>query len=242
MCGSSDDALQTRSQELILFNVTYENIKISYSFMVITKHTIWERTFSEMNQTFCESETCEMRELTLFRFLVQVKVVKFSYMWTINNFSFCREEMGEVLKSSTFSAGANDKLKWWVTGAFAKETPENICSREQPITDDLLLQVPARQSEGTRRGKQGLSLTLPASRVVQQIRGQSQIQILNPECQARRDQSDGVAASLPLRAGQGLGLQEVHPPRFSPRRSQRSLTWGQINHFLWGKQERRAIL
>lgn len=35
-------------------------------------------------------------------------------MWTINNFSFCREEMGEVLKSSTFSAGANDKLKWLV--------------------------------------------------------------------------------------------------------------------------------
>lgn len=47
-----------------------------------------------------------------FLFDLQVKVVKFSYMWTINNFSFCREEMGEVLKSSTFSAGANDKLKW----------------------------------------------------------------------------------------------------------------------------------
>jgi len=45
-------------------------------------------------------------------FGVQVKVVKFSYMWTISNFSFCREEMGEVLKSSSFSAGANDKLKW----------------------------------------------------------------------------------------------------------------------------------
>lgn len=42
----------------------------------------------------------------------QVKVIKFSYMWTINNFSFCKEEIGEVLKSSTFSAGANDKLKW----------------------------------------------------------------------------------------------------------------------------------
>lgn len=40
--------------------------------------------------------------------------MKFSYMWTINNFSFCREEMGEVLKSSTFSAGSNDKLKWYV--------------------------------------------------------------------------------------------------------------------------------
>ena len=48
--------------------------------------------------------------------IVQVKVIKFSYMWTINNFSFCREEMGEVLKSSTFSAGASDKLKWYVRG------------------------------------------------------------------------------------------------------------------------------
>lgn len=47
-------------------------------------------------------------------FVFQIKVVKFSYMWTINNFSFCREEMGEVIKSSTFSSGANDKLKWWV--------------------------------------------------------------------------------------------------------------------------------
>lgn len=43
---------------------------------------------------------------------LKIKVVKFSYMWTINNFSFCREEMGEVIKSSTFSSGANDKLKW----------------------------------------------------------------------------------------------------------------------------------
>ena len=47
----------------------------------------------------------------------QVKVVKFSYMWTISNFSFCREEMGEVLKSSTFSAGqvrANQEISRWV--------------------------------------------------------------------------------------------------------------------------------
>uniref|UniRef100_A0AAQ4PIH7 Uncharacterized protein n=1 Tax=Gasterosteus aculeatus aculeatus TaxID=481459 RepID=A0AAQ4PIH7_GASAC len=33
----------------------------------------------------------------------EIKVVKFSYTWTINNFSFCREV--------TFSFGANDKLK-----------------------------------------------------------------------------------------------------------------------------------
>ncbi|XP_062977550.1 speckle-type POZ protein-like [Elgaria multicarinata webbii] len=44
-------------------------------------------------------------------FYTQIKVVKFSYMWTINNFSFCLEEMDEVIKSSTFSSGANDKLK-----------------------------------------------------------------------------------------------------------------------------------
>lgn len=54
------------------------------------------------------------RNSNLFSLSFQVKVVKFSYMWTINNFSFCREEMGEVLKSSTFSAGANDKLKWYI--------------------------------------------------------------------------------------------------------------------------------
>lgn len=50
----------------------------------------------------------------------KVKVVKFSYMWTINNFSFCREEMGEVLKSSTFSSGPNDKMKWLVIKPFVR--------------------------------------------------------------------------------------------------------------------------
>lgn len=56
MCGSSeDDALQTRSQELILFNVTYENIKISYSFMVIAAGNL-RVTFGEVIQTLCESE------------------------------------------------------------------------------------------------------------------------------------------------------------------------------------------
>lgn len=52
--------------------------------------------------------------ISAYSFSSKVKVVKFSYMWTINNFSFCREEMGEVLKSSTFSSGPNDKMKWFV--------------------------------------------------------------------------------------------------------------------------------
>ena len=49
----------------------------------------------------------------MFHCFLQVRVVKFSFMWTINNFSFCREEMGEVLKSSTFNAAQTDKLKWY---------------------------------------------------------------------------------------------------------------------------------
>ena len=40
-------------------------------------------------------------------------VQKFSYRWKIQNFSFCREEMGEVMKSSHFSTdNPNEKLKW----------------------------------------------------------------------------------------------------------------------------------
>uniref|UniRef100_A0A1A9VF19 BTB domain-containing protein n=1 Tax=Glossina austeni TaxID=7395 RepID=A0A1A9VF19_GLOAU len=70
----------------------------------------------------------------------QVKVVKFSYMWTINNFSFCREEMGEVLKSSTFSAGANDKLKCVVADSVNISGQSNIVQFKVPdckLSEDL---------------------------------------------------------------------------------------------------------
>ena len=71
---------------------------------------------------YCCILKMEMKEMKRFCLIFlhvsssgsKVKVVKFSYMWTINNFSFCREEMGEVLKSSTFSSGPNDKMKWLV--------------------------------------------------------------------------------------------------------------------------------
>lgn len=48
----------------------------------------------------------------------QVRVSKLRYVWTISNFSFCREELGEVVKSSVFSSGPNDKLKWYVLTGF----------------------------------------------------------------------------------------------------------------------------
>ena len=42
----------------------------------------------------------------------QVKVVKIDFIWTISNFNFC-QEVGEVLKSSTFGGPAKiDKMKW----------------------------------------------------------------------------------------------------------------------------------
>nr|XP_029707645.1 protein roadkill isoform X1 [Aedes albopictus] len=72
----------------------------------------------------------------------KVKVVKFSYMWTINNFSFCREEMGEVLKSSTFSAGANDKLKWCL-----RVNPKGLDEESKDYLSLYLLLVSCNKSE-----------------------------------------------------------------------------------------------
>ncbi|XP_060589968.1 speckle-type POZ protein B-like [Ruditapes philippinarum] len=72
----------------------------------------------------------------------QVKVVKFSYIWTINNFSFCREEMGEVLKSSTFSAGANDKLKWCL-----RVNPKGLDEESKDYLSLYLLLVSCNKSE-----------------------------------------------------------------------------------------------
>uniref|UniRef100_A0A8C5M987 Speckle type BTB/POZ protein like n=1 Tax=Leptobrachium leishanense TaxID=445787 RepID=A0A8C5M987_9ANUR len=72
----------------------------------------------------------------------QVKVVKFSYMWTINNFSFCREEMGEVLKSSTFTSGSNDKLKWCL-----RVNPKGLDDESKDYLSLYLLLVSSPKSE-----------------------------------------------------------------------------------------------
>ena len=72
----------------------------------------------------------------------QVKVVKFNYMWAISNFSFCREEMGEVLKSSTFSAGASDKLKWCL-----RVNPKGLDEESKDYLSLYLLLVSCNKSE-----------------------------------------------------------------------------------------------
>jgi len=72
----------------------------------------------------------------------QVKVIKFSYVWTINNFSFCREEVGETLKSSTFSAGSNDKLKWCL-----RVNPKGLDEESKDYLSLYLLLVSCCKSE-----------------------------------------------------------------------------------------------
>lgn len=72
----------------------------------------------------------------------QLKVSKFSYMWTISNFSFCREEMGEVLKSSVFSTGNNDKLKWCL-----RVNPKGLDEESKDYISLYLLLVTSNKAE-----------------------------------------------------------------------------------------------
>ena len=57
-----------------------------------------------------------------------LRVHKFSYMWTIENFSFCKEDIGEQLKSHIFSSGTGpeDNLKWSVNLVCLEWCSENV--------------------------------------------------------------------------------------------------------------------
>ncbi len=65
---------------------------------------------------------------------------------------------------------------------------------------------------------------LPGS-VLQQERSTGQVQVQHPQCQAGRDQGHGEPTGLPLRAGQGLGLQEIYQVAVGGRDSVGSLSW-----------------
>ncbi|UJR33539.1 hypothetical protein I4U23_020981 [Adineta vaga] len=80
--------------------------------------------------------------------LTSVKVIKFSFNWTINNFSFCREEMGEALKSSSFSANSNDKLKWCL-----RLNPKGLDEESKDYLSLYLLLVAAPNSKCETRAK-----------------------------------------------------------------------------------------
>ena len=42
----------------------------------------------------------------------EISVQKFSYSWTISNFGFLLQEIGESIKSPTFSSGSSNNDKW----------------------------------------------------------------------------------------------------------------------------------
>ena len=67
--------------------------------------------------------------------------MKFSYMWTISNFSFTREDLGEVLKSSTFSA-KDDKMKWCL-----RVNPKGLDEDSKDYLSLYLLLVSCNKSE-----------------------------------------------------------------------------------------------
>jgi len=75
-------------------------------------------------------------------------LLKFSFNWTINNFSFCREEMGEALKSSSFSANTNDKLKWCL-----RLNPKGLDEESKDYLSLYLLLVSAPNSKCETRAK-----------------------------------------------------------------------------------------
>ena len=79
----------------------------------------------------------------------QVRVTKCSYIWQIANFSFCREEMGEVIKSSTFYAQPtqnpqcnNEKLKWCL-----RINPKGLDEESKDYLSLYLLLVQSHRSE-----------------------------------------------------------------------------------------------
>ena len=67
--------------------------------------------------------------------------MKFSYMWTISNFSYTREDLGEVLKSSTFSA-KDDKMKWCL-----RVNPKGLDEDSKDYLSLYLLLVSCNKSE-----------------------------------------------------------------------------------------------
>ena len=72
----------------------------------------------------------------------QVKKIKFSLLWTVDNFRSPREEMGDVLTSSIFSVENNDKLKWCL-----KVCPKGFDAESKDYVSFFLCFVPWEEAE-----------------------------------------------------------------------------------------------
>ncbi|KAK1346064.1 hypothetical protein QTO34_008533 [Cnephaeus nilssonii] len=71
-----------------------------------------------------------------------IEAVKFPHMWTVRNFSFCWEEMGEVVPSSAFSSGAKERLERCLRG-----NPKGLAKESEDYLSLYLLPVSCLQSE-----------------------------------------------------------------------------------------------
>ena len=107
-----------------------------------SRHTQWQRIGASHRCCKFVRSLGPRLEIGLINILVsQVKVVKFSYMWTISNFSYTREDLGEVLKSSTFSA-KDDKMKWCL-----RVNPKGLDEDSKDYLSLYLLLVSCNKSE-----------------------------------------------------------------------------------------------
>jgi speckle-type POZ protein len=71
-----------------------------------------------------------------------LKVIKFSYIWVIENFSFCREDNGEALRSSVFASGQDDNMKWCL-----RVNPKGLDEDSRDYLSLYLLLVSGNKSE-----------------------------------------------------------------------------------------------
>lgn len=109
-CTALPNSSSNISNSYNSINSNNNNVLPDSNMVQSSSHSNINRSISPV--TNCQEITIPQSSIAENWCLTQIKVVKFSYIWTINNFSFCREEVGETLKSSSFSAESNDKLKW----------------------------------------------------------------------------------------------------------------------------------
>lgn len=152
---------------------------------------------------------------------------QFSFNWTINNFSFCREEMGEALKSSSFSASANDKLKWCL-----RLNPKGLDEESKDYLSLYLLLVSAPNSKCETRAKFKFSILNAKGDETKAMESQRAYRFVQGEC----DKAIGLRSRrelfLRFAIRKRLGFQKIHSSWFSYWRKQWTFTRWQIDVIL----------
>ena len=129
-------------------------------------------------------------------------MVKFSYMWTISNFSYTREDLGEVLKSSTFSA-KDDKMKWCL-----RVNPKGLDEDSKDYLSLYLLLVSCNKSEVRAKFKFSiLNSKKEETKAMESQRAYRYIPVLEIHHGCENHLLNFPSQVCPRK---GLGIQEVH--------------------------------